>query len=82
MYISDARVRELTDKVVALNDASTDKSWAAKTDRMWRVIDGNCGKDIRQKMFRAIHAEMTRRSAAKRRAEASARKASRAQVAS
>jgi hypothetical protein len=73
--ITSQRVAELTDKVVALNQASSDQSWAAKTNRMWRVIDGNCGKDIRQKMFKAIQAEMTRRSAARRTAQATARTA-------
>ena len=74
MFITEERVRALTDKVVELNKASPDQSWAAKTNRIWRVIDSNCGKDIRQKMFRAIQAEMTKRSAAKRKADAAARK--------
>ncbi len=74
--MTQKRVSELTDKVVGLNDASSDQSWAAKSNRIWRVIDGNCGRDIRQKMFAAIQAEMTRRSAAKRRAEAAVRKSS------
>lgn len=73
--ITAKRVTELTDKVVALNNQSADKSDLAKFNRIYRVIDANCGKDIRQRMFQAIQREMSRRSAEKRRADAAALKA-------
>lgn len=73
--ITQQRVNELTDKVVGLNQKSTDQSDQAKFNRMWSVVNGNCGKDIRQKMFQAIQREMTRRSAGKRRADAAKQKA-------
>ncbi|MEK7856569.1 MAG: hypothetical protein AAB288_10805 [Acidobacteriota bacterium] len=75
-YISQERVSLLTDAVVELNDASQDQSWKAKKNRINLVMSRKeVGKDIRAQMFDAIQREMSRRSAAKSKADAAARRA-------
>ncbi len=75
--ITSARVTQLTDLVVERINASTDKSWGAKKQKIRDVLVGqSVGTDVRDRMFTAIQAEMSRRSAARRKAQAATRAAS------
>ena len=72
-----SRVSQLTDLVVERVNASTDKSWGSKKQKIRDVLVGqSVGTDIRSKMFAAIQAEMSRRSAARRKAAAATKRLS------